>query len=152
MSQNGTGTPPPGTPTPSVPDADRAQAARRARMMRRARKAAVRRMGHRSLSESQLMADSGLGEGEDPMSGLGNLSDAMLVFACGLLIALVVYWNVDLTVTQILEEEKLTEVDEVEELSEEMVNGTAYTERGTVYEDPNTGELYLLEPNDKKKD
>ena len=120
-----------------------------ANRIRKARKAAVRRMSHRSLSQSQMASELDLGEGADPMSGISNLVDAMLVFACGLLIALVVYWNVDLTVTEILEEEKLTEVDEVKELSEEMVNGTAYAERGTVYEDPNTGDLYLLEPVDK---
>ena len=32
----------------------------------------------------------------DPMSSLGNIGDIMLVFACGLMVALVVAWNVDL--------------------------------------------------------
>ncbi|MEG0392584.1 MAG: DUF2149 domain-containing protein, partial [Anaerovoracaceae bacterium] len=31
----------------------------------------------------------------NPMDGLANLADAMLVFACGLLVALIVNWNVD---------------------------------------------------------
>ena len=87
-----------------------------------------------------------MGAEADPMGGLSNLADAMLVFACGLLIAIVAHWNVDLSVTEILEQEKLTEVDEVESMSEEMVNGSQYNERGTVYEDPATGTLYLLEP------
>ena len=36
------------------------------------------------------------GEDVDPMSSMGNMGDVMLVFACGLMVALVVAWNVDL--------------------------------------------------------
>ena len=37
-------------------------------------------------------------EGDDlsPLNGLSNLSDAMLVLALGILVALVVHWNVDI--------------------------------------------------------
>ena len=31
----------------------------------------------------------------DPLSSVANIADAMLVFACGILIALIVAWNVD---------------------------------------------------------
>ena len=35
-------------------------------------------------------------EDVDPMSSMSNIGDVMLVFACGLMVALVVAWNVDL--------------------------------------------------------
>ena len=36
-------------------------------------------------------------ENFSPMDGLGNMADAMLVFACGLILALIMSWNVDVT-------------------------------------------------------
>ena len=35
----------------------------------------------------------------NPMESVANLADVMLVFACGLLIALIAAWNVDVTRT-----------------------------------------------------
>ena len=92
-------------------------------------------------------------EDTDPMSSIANLSDAMLVFACGLLVALVVAYNVNISnVTQV-------EIDESQEISEDIENldvegaaGNSYTQRGTVYEDPRTGKLYLLEENNGEGD
>ena len=37
----------------------------------------------------------------DAMSGLANLSDVMLVFACGLMAAVIQNWNVDLSKTRV---------------------------------------------------
>lgn len=37
------------------------------------------------------------GESVDPMNYLSNLSDAMLVLAVGMMLALVVHWNVDIS-------------------------------------------------------
>jgi len=39
-----------------------------------------------------------------PMEGVGNMADAMLVFACGLLLALIMSWNVDVSETGIIGE------------------------------------------------
>ena len=33
----------------------------------------------------------------DPMSSIGNLADAMLVLAVGIMLALIVHWNVDIS-------------------------------------------------------
>ena len=37
------------------------------------------------------------GESVDPMNYLSNLSDAMLVLAVGIMLALIVHWNVDIS-------------------------------------------------------
>ncbi len=91
----------------------------------------------------------------DPRVGLVKLADAMLVFACGLMVALVVSNNVELSGPEVSEAE-ITEIDEedlsslFDELSDE--SGSGYEERGLVYEDPTTGQLYLLEPSDSSDD
>lgn len=89
-------------------------------------------------------------EDVDPMTSLSNMGDIMLVFACGLMVALVVAWNVDLG--------KFTQVQMGEELDQNQVNqatdqmngdGNSYIEKGTVYQDPETGKYYLVEDTSK---
>lgn len=60
----------------------------------------------------------------DAMSGLANLSDVMLVFACGLMAAVILNWNVDLSKTrvEILQREQMQELDNAEELEQDTVN------------------------------
>ena len=85
-------------------------------------------------------------EDTDPMSSVANISDAMLVFACGLLIAIVLAWNVDLSAVKQVEIDQAQQVEDVESLRDMLASeGSAYIERGTVYQDPYTGQLYMLE-------
>lgn len=102
---------------------------------------------HRDLNASTFGTSLGSMEGVDPMAGITNLVDAMLVFACGLMLALLTYWNLDLpNVQQVVERQDMTEVNDVEVTDEQLsADGISYNERGTVYEDPTTGQLYLLE-------
>ena len=82
----------------------------------------------------------------DPMSSVANIADAMLVFACGLMVALVVAWNVDLLGMQEVEIEGSEQVEDIQALEDILsAEGSAYIERGTVYQDPRTGQMYLLE-------
>ena len=82
----------------------------------------------------------------DPMSSMGNIGDIMLVFACGLMVALVVAWNVDLGKFTQVEMDQTQEVDDVERMTEMLYGeGNAFVERGTVYQDPQTGKYYLVE-------
>jgi hypothetical protein len=88
------------------------------------------------------------GDHFDPRASIANLADAMLVLACGLMVSLIVYWNVDVSSGEqrVFEEGEVTEVADVERLVDQAASGgTAYTERGVVYEDPATGKLYMLE-------
>jgi hypothetical protein len=96
------------------------------------------------------MRHRSIGEDVEPAVGLINLADIMLVFATGLMMALVTFWNIDITsnVSEVLETNMLTEVDNLEDAQEMLQSGgTAFSEKGTVYEDPKTGKLYLLTEN-----
>lgn len=82
----------------------------------------------------------------DPMSSLSNVGDIMLVFACGLMVALVVAWQVDLgKVTQVEMSEELDK-NSVEEITEQLYGeGNAFVDKGRVYQDPTTGQYYLVQ-------
>ena len=95
-----------------------------------------------SLLHSSLL-DSG-GDEDDPRTGLVNLADVMLVFACGLMIALVGHYNVDLGSTNLENAEKLE--GEMQQMSMSTSSSSStYSEVGTVYEDTSTGELYVVQ-------
>ena len=85
-------------------------------------------------------------EDADPRVGLVNLADVMLVFACGLMLALVTYWNLDMSaMTEVVQAEEMTEVEGIEDLANQMGNGGSnFTQLGMVYEDPMTGKMYML--------
>lgn len=85
-------------------------------------------------------------EDVDPMSSLGNIGDIMLVFACGLMTALVIAWNVDLgqfAQVDIGQSEAIERPEAVEEVLHG--GGSTYVEKGTVYQDAATGKYYLIE-------
>ncbi len=88
-------------------------------------------------------------EDVSPLEGAVNIVDAMLVFACGLMLALVIRWNVDLAqfgdrvnVTQ--GEEVSDDADIRSDLVETEGEGQLYQKMGTVYKDPDTGKLFMI--------
>ncbi|MBR5502849.1 MAG: DUF2149 domain-containing protein [Methanobrevibacter sp.] len=100
------------------------------------------------------------GEEEDPMAGAANLVDAMLVIAVGLLVFLVISWNMqavvfneDLTPEQKQEAmnqmQQVVELDQGQELNDtpdvSNSSGKGYTEMGKVYKDSSTGKLIMVE-------
>ncbi len=97
---------------------------------------------------------------EDPMAGVANLVDAMLVIAVGLLVFLVISWNMqaivfneDVTPEQrqdaINAMKQVTEVDQGQQLNEtpdvSNSSGEGYAEMGKVYKDPKTGKMIMIE-------
>ena len=95
---------------------------------------------------------------EDPMAGTSNLVDAMLVIAVGLLIFVVISWNMQSVVFQdsqnqqkAIEESSpdVIEVNEGKVLNETPDtsddSGSGYMEMGKVYKDPSTGKLIMVE-------
>ena len=83
----------------------------------------------------------------NPMEGLGNLADAILVFACGLLLALIINWNVQVSETgEIKPQQDKYEIEGFDDNSTETIDGdTDLEEMGTVYMDPATGKYYVVE-------
>ena len=87
----------------------------------------------------------GWDEDPKPMDGVANLSDAMLVFACGLMIAIAVNWNVDLKVQKVdVEPEQMVDDSEINDIISDISDDNTYQEMGTVYKDPETGEMYMV--------
>ena len=76
----------------------------------------------------------------NPMEGMANLADVMLVFACGLILALIINWNVDMTTIG------QTEVEGLEKDSSQTIDeDTPLEEMGKIYRDPDTGKYYVVE-------
>ena len=78
-----------------------------------------------------------------PMESIANIVDVMLVFACGLLLALVTVWNVDIGLDR-PDNNNMYEVSDVVEDSQ-SVSKDNLQEAGKVYRDPATGILYFIE-------
>ena len=97
---------------------------------------------------------------EDPMTGVANLVDAMLVIAVGLLVFLVISWNMQAIVfnDSVTPQERqdainamkqVTEIDQGQQLNQtpdvSNSSGEGYAELGKVYKDPSTGKLIMIE-------
>lgn len=85
-----------------------------------------------------------------PMEGVGNMADAMLVFACGILLALIMSWNVEIGEHGEISYDSGVkyEVDGIgEETYEEVDPAEGLEEMGKVYRDPETGKYYVIEDN-----
>lgn len=84
-------------------------------------------------------------EPESPMAHIGNLSDIMLVLACGLMVAIIMFWQVDLSSNsvRIVDKKELKETDKLTIDDDGSVNGN-YHSKGSVYEDPKTGKMYVV--------
>lgn len=83
----------------------------------------------------------------NPLEGAINIVDAMLVFACGLMLALAINWNVDFGMGQRVNLEQGREVIDPairEDLIETQGEGELYERLGTVYKNPVTGEMFML--------
>ena len=93
-------------------------------------------------------------EDADPRVGLVNLADVMLVFACGLMLALVTYWNLDVSqMTEVVQADEMAEVGNIEEFEGDLGgSGSNFNELGMVYEDPMTGKMYMLKDNAQEEE
>ena len=85
----------------------------------------------------------------NPMDGMANLADVMLVFACGLIVALIFHWNVDVNSGNNASVDVPTEKYEVEGMDENNLQsieaGAGMEEMGKVYRDPKTGKYFVVE-------
>jgi hypothetical protein len=104
----------------------------------------IRRQGRFALGNESVPEEDGV----NPMHYLPNLPDVMLVLAVALLVALISYWNVDVTTGASggLDPARMQPVqgDIGEGGQTTSLSGEQYKEVGTVYQDIATGEMYLL--------
>lgn len=90
----------------------------------------------------------------NPMEAVANLADCMLVLVCGLFLALVLRFNLNITQesTEVVADEDMTEISQAieDEITSMAERGSGYEELGVVYEDPASGKMYLIK--NKAKD
>lgn len=84
---------------------------------------------------------------DDPMSGLNNLSDAMLVLALGFLIFAILALSVD--PDMITQSQSTQDVSTADAFTQNYTDAggledSGYSEVGKVYEDPVTGDLVMV--------
>ena len=97
---------------------------------------------------------------EDPMAGTSNLVDAMLVIAVGLLVFLVISWNMqNIVFNDNMDEQQrqkvknaiqeVSQLDQGQQLNEtpdiSKSSGDGFTEMGKVYRDSQSGKLIMVE-------
>ena len=101
----------------------------------------MKRLRERRIAGGEAMVN--------PMDGLGNLADAMLVLAVGIMLALLLHWKVDITAVNaaetqpqqeqiVLDEKDLSEAEERELDAEEMQR------IGALYYDEESGTYYAV--------
>lgn len=105
----------------------------------------MRRSGSGRLRESESFESESI----NPMDGVANLADVMLVFACGLMLALIINWNVDVGATvqkaDIDTSNPVTNVAGLENGEQpDLEQSDGYESYGTVYRDTKTGALYVV--------
>lgn len=84
---------------------------------------------------------------DDPMSGLNNLSDAMLVLALGFLIFAIMALSVNpemITQTQATKDVSTADTFSQNYANASGIEDSGYSEVGKVYQDPTTGELVMV--------
>jgi len=88
----------------------------------------------------------------NPMDSIANMADVMLVLAVGIMLALIINWNVDLAVVAAMHEqpavvdESFTFTEEDLEYSDEdiTVAGDDLKRLGSVYYDETTEKYYIV--------
>lgn len=81
-------------------------------------------------------------EDVDPMSGLANMADVMLCLAVGIMMALVMHWNIDISSTSNLDQFKDSK-NLSDKQVEDIQKSNGLQEKGVLYQDPKTGKYYI---------
>lgn len=105
----------------------------------------LRRNGSGRLSGQNVFSHR---EEVDPMASVANLVDAMLVLAVGIMLALIVSWNLNIAENGQVRD-KATKEDAVSDFTDDDITDTEVQEenlerQGTVYYDPETDKYYII--------
>lgn len=105
----------------------------------------------RRNGSGRLRSDTGFGTREEvnPMATVANLVDAMLVLAVGIMLALIVSWNLNISENgrvndNARKEDALSDFTEEEVESVEDTPSENLEKQGTVYYDPDTDKYYVI--------
>lgn len=80
-----------------------------------------------------------------PMESMVNLVDVMLVFICGLLVSIFIYWNIDAgNLSAVIDRQQLVRVDDPEEVEAAAGSLEGMERQGSAVMDPNTGDIYVV--------
>ena len=85
-------------------------------------------------------------EAEDdvnPNTYMVNLADCMLVLMLGMIVALIAYYNIDLT-QDVKPDDQIVGIEVNMDENQDGVIDTGYTRRGEVYYDESSGNYYFV--------
>jgi len=83
-----------------------------------------------------------------PMESMVNLVDVMLVFICGLLMSIIIYWNINMNgLVIVYDQTQLVQIENPEEITKQMQTVSSYDSVGSAVLDPKTGNLYVMDNN-----
>ena len=107
------------------------------------------RSNRRSERRARRRAFNGQSEDVNPMDFLSNLSDAMLVLAVGIMVALVLHWNVDLEAKQQEQQQQEQQQEQVVSFQDDQMEDQdkvpeTATEAGQVYYDAASDTYYIV--------
>ncbi|MDR2106051.1 MAG: DUF2149 domain-containing protein [Coriobacteriales bacterium] len=79
----------------------------------------------------------------NPLDGVANLADIMLVLAVGIMLALVINWNIDLTGV-------ISRMESVGDAGDTEVDANRIQEMDVqVFQDSETGKYYVVQPEEQ---
>ena len=101
------------------------------------------------------LGSGGFEENVNPMDGVANLADVMIVLAVGIMLALIINWNLDISAiahtredTRNVDTENALALDSesIEEVDEdaEQIDSDGMEKLGSVYFDETTGKYYII--------
>lgn len=100
-----------------------------------------------SFSTNLFTEDAGV----NPMDGVSNMSDAMLVLAVGIMLALVINWKIDIGKFNSNIKIDASKMEEFNEDAAKVANDVSlddiesnYVKTGTVYQDIDSGRTFVV--------
>ncbi|MGI6737137.1 MAG: DUF2149 domain-containing protein [Anaerovoracaceae bacterium] len=106
----------------------------------------MRRFGSGHLSSTEDWKEENI----NPLDGVTNMVDVMLVLAVGIMMALIMHWNVNIHSVQDVQELKDAQTLNDKQV-QEVEDNNGLQEKGTVYQDPATGKYYLKVDNEDEQ-
>ena len=105
----------------------------------------------RDRRQKRSRSESRRSEEVNPMNYLSNLADAMLVLAVGIMVALVLHWNVELSPSE-MQEDSGTDTFTQEDLTGEQKVPDNAEPAGEVYYDAETDSYYFVKGSDNSNE